>query len=336
MGRRGGGLDGAYGDVDERDAAPKVRVGLDLVHEGVLAPVAHHEPETHQRERDEQRPHGRAQVDEARGAVQEQVGAGLGSARLERGARLALAHEVRRQVDPDEEKEAGDVVGKVPGVVALVADGGAEVVGAVALDVMVLDVVVVVCVPGVAHERIEDVGEGAVEPGEARRQDAAHVDVLVHHERVGAHVVELHGEVEEGVRVGEAVEEVEGGGNRGAEVEEEVRHEDDVGRMPHEARGVRDVGAQYVCVDGFGELQVSEVLGDEDGGLECWVGRFVQRREMRNCGLVVSSLQRMRFFYCDCTPILCPCSAVSRSDDDLTLRTVKANLVFLLKGRRVA
>ena len=40
-------------DVDERDARPEVGVGLDLVDEGVLAPVPDHEADAHDEQRDE-------------------------------------------------------------------------------------------------------------------------------------------------------------------------------------------------------------------------------------------------------------------------------------------
>lgn len=67
-----------------------------------------------------------------------------------------------------------------------------------------------VAVPGVAHERVEDVGEDGVDQGVFFVQNAPHVDVLVHEERVGAHVVELHCGVEDAVPPAEVVEEVQG------------------------------------------------------------------------------------------------------------------------------
>jgi len=133
--------------------------------------------------------------------------------------------------------------------VALEADGRRQVARAVALDVVVLDVVVVVRVPGVAHEGVHDVGEEVVDEGEAAGEHAALVDVLVLEQGVGSHVVALHGDVEDGVQVGEAGEEEDGGGDRGGEVEEEVRDEDDV--RFDTAGGARpgDVGGQQAVED---------------------------------------------------------------------------------------
>lgn len=38
--------------IDQRDARPEVRVRIHLVHKSMLSPVAHHQAETHQHERD--------------------------------------------------------------------------------------------------------------------------------------------------------------------------------------------------------------------------------------------------------------------------------------------
>ena len=94
--------------------------------------------------------------------------------------------------------------------VALIAHSRGEIVRPVAFDVVVLNVVKEVRVPGMAHERVEDVGEDGVDQGVFFVQHAPHVDVLVHEQRVGAHVVELHGGVEDAVPPAEVVEEVQG------------------------------------------------------------------------------------------------------------------------------
>jgi hypothetical protein len=65
---------------------------------------------------------------------------------------------------------------------------------------MVLDVVVVVSVPSVAHERVEEVRETCIEDRESFREDPTTVNVLVHHEGVAAHIGELHDDVGDGVR----------------------------------------------------------------------------------------------------------------------------------------
>lgn len=44
--------------------------------------------------------------------------------------------------------------------------------------------------------------------------------------------------------------------------------EDDIGGMARDAGGLGDVGAQYVCVDEFGKLQIAEVFRHEHSRLE--------------------------------------------------------------------
>lgn len=76
---------------------------------------------------------------------------------------LTLAEKVQWEVEPDEEKEAAEVVEEVKQIVALVSEGGGEIVRSVALDVVVFHVVVIVAVPCVAHQWIGDVGKVHVE-----------------------------------------------------------------------------------------------------------------------------------------------------------------------------
>lgn len=80
------------------------------------------------------------------------------------------------------------------------------------------DVVVVVRVPGVAHKWIRDVWEERVEEPEWLGEDAAHVDMLVHHEGVGAHVVGLHDPVEDTMEPGEMVVQIDRAGDDGGEI----------------------------------------------------------------------------------------------------------------------
>ncbi|TKW51113.1 hypothetical protein CTA1_12224 [Colletotrichum tanaceti] len=243
-------------EVVRRDAGAKVRVRLVGVDEGVLAPVADHQAQAEQQQRAEEDKGGGAAVEAVQGA-EDGVVAELPEGRLPGVAQLALAEEVARQVEPDEEEEAGDVAEEVEGVVALVADGGGQVVGPVALDVVVLDVVVEVGVPGVAHEGVGDVGEGGVEgPQEAAGlpgEDAAHVDVLVHHEGVGADVVELHGHVQRAVDVAETAEQQQGARHGGGQVEEQVGEHQDVGLVADDAARPGHVRQDDVPVEGGGD-----------------------------------------------------------------------------------
>lgn len=215
---------GTYGDVDQRDAGPVVGVGLVGVDERVLAPVAHHEPGAHQHERHQEDEEGRPAVDleqrQERGVVGQ-----LPEGRLERERGAVFPEEVQRQVAPDEEVEASDVVQEVPDVVPLVAEGGGQVVGPVAFDVVVLHVVVEVCVPRMAHQRVGDVRERDIEQVDQRILLAQHttaVDVLMHHECVRAHVVELHGGVDDSMQIREVVVEPNCARDGGGEVEDEV------------------------------------------------------------------------------------------------------------------
>ena len=118
---------------------------------------------------------------------------------------MSFADEIQGKFEPDEEEEAADVAQEIGEVVPLVTHGGGEVTWPVALDVVVLDVVIVVRVPRVAHQGIRDVGKDRVEEPEGLAEDTAHVDVLVHHQGVGANEVRLHDPVEDAMEPGEVV-----------------------------------------------------------------------------------------------------------------------------------
>lgn len=60
-----------------------------------------------------------------------------------------------------------------------------------------LHMMIEVRVPGMAHERVSDVGEDVVKNGKAAIQDTSHMDVLVHHEGVSTHVADLHDGVQD-------------------------------------------------------------------------------------------------------------------------------------------
>ena len=150
-------------DVEERDAGAEVRGRVEVVDEGVLAPVADHEGDAHAEEREEEDEDGGSRAEVCHECDEGQPG-DFRQDGFERRAVLPPPDEVAGEVEPGGEHEVQDVMREVPGVVALVADRAAEVAGPVALDVVVLDVVEVVGVPGVAHERVEEVGEDGVEP----------------------------------------------------------------------------------------------------------------------------------------------------------------------------
>lgn len=174
-------------DIDQGDTRPVIAVWLVPVHERMLAPVADHQAKTHDGQRQQEHKDGRPPVELPHGVLQG-VAAELPEGCLEREHRPVVPQEVEGKLEPDEEVEPPDVMQEVPDAVPLVPDGGAQVAGAVALDVVVLDVVVEVRVPGVAHKGVQQVREGEVEPGIGLVQDTAAVDVLVHHQGVGAGV----------------------------------------------------------------------------------------------------------------------------------------------------
>lgn len=155
----------------------------------MLAPVSDHEAQAHDCEGEQEYERRGSRVDVRVHGVEEEVGCEFAAARFEREIGLAVGEEVARELEPDEEVEATEVVEEVEDVVALVADRRGEVVRAVAFDVVVLHMVEVVRVPGVAHQRVHDVRECKVDDGVGFVEDAAHVDVLVHHQCVGTHVV---------------------------------------------------------------------------------------------------------------------------------------------------
>lgn len=189
----------------------------------MLAPVSDHEAESKQAERDEQDECRSARVDVRGHEVQESVGSVLGSGGLEGQFVVLLAREVEWQVEPDEEQKAADVVREVPDIVSLIAQRGRKIVWPVAFDVMVLDVVVVIRVPSVAHQRFQDVREAEVEESPVFGEYAAVVDVVVHQECERACAPECEGRVDDSVDVGEVVEEIHRAGEIDECIQEDVR-----------------------------------------------------------------------------------------------------------------
>lgn len=178
---------------------------------------------------------------------------------------------------------------EVEDVVTLIAKRGRQVVGSVALDVVVLDMMVEVAVPGMAHERIEHVGEGVVEPGHVLGQDTSHVDVLVHHEGVGADIAELQDQVQDAVKPCEGVEEVEDAGDGGGEVEEEMGDNEHVGLYTHEGACDADVERDDPGIEERGNGDLVRVYGRDDGGLKASILGVVEAIEGVDDGLIVKA-----------------------------------------------
>lgn len=240
----------------------------------MLSPIAHHQrhPQHHQRQHHRPKhrlpspgrkvPHG-----DVHG-----VATILPERRLGRLLVASLAREIQRQIQPHQEIESADVLGKLAELIALVPDRRRQIIRPVALDVVVLDVVVVVRVPGVAHQGIQNIGKHGVEyprPPFIFGQDATHVDVLVHHQRVGAHVPAVEDGVEDGVRPGEAdKEEIHGGRDSGGKVDEEVGDHQNVGWYADEGGGPLLIGGEEGGREPLEGLQVGEVEEVGNGGFK--------------------------------------------------------------------
>lgn len=91
-----------------------------------------------------------------------------------------------------------------------------------------LDVVVKVGIPAVSHERVEDVGEQRVKEDELFAKNASHVNVLMHHEGIRAHIADLHKAVNKSVNPPEPVKEKRSAWDRCGKVQQQVRDHHDV------------------------------------------------------------------------------------------------------------
>lgn len=216
----------------------------------MLSPVSYHQAEPHHGQRQQEHKQ-RSPVVQLPHGILEHIASYLPERLLRRHHQPVLPDEVGRELVPDEEVEPRHIQQEVPRAVPLVPERGAQVLGPVALDVVVLHVVVEVAVPRVAHERVQDVGEVEVEPGVALLEHAVSVDVLVHHERIGPRVRDLHDQVQDTVEPGEVVEEQQGRGDRGGEVQDEVGEKHDVRLLADDGLTQADVGLQQAVHRGF-------------------------------------------------------------------------------------
>lgn len=138
----------------------------------------------------------------------------------------------------------------MPDIVALVAHGRRQVVGSVGLNVMMLNVMEVVRVPGMPHQRICDVREDAVKRRILLVQYPPHVDVLVHHQCVCPHEVYLHYRVQRAMPPVEVVEHIDGGRYARAEIEEEVGQHYDISVNADDCTGPANVGIDDQFAEG--------------------------------------------------------------------------------------
>lgn len=132
---------------------------------------------------------------------------------------------------------------------------------------VVLDMVEVVAVPCVAHQRVCDVWEEVIEPCEVLPQDAAHVYVLVHHQGIGTHIEPLPHSMQQPVPPVEIIEQVYRRGYRGREVQQQMRGHNDIGFDTDNGARPPDIRVDNPLPQP-GRLDIREVVGEENGGFE--------------------------------------------------------------------
>ena len=263
-------------DVNQSDAGAKVRRRIDLVHQRMLAPIAHHHRNPHQQQRQQKDKRRRPRIRTHKQHRQHSVRAQLPARSLRRHPVLALLRKVKRQLNPDQKQEPAHVRQEITQLVSLVAYRRRQVLGPVPFDMVVLDVMVVVGVPRMAHQRVRDVREQHVEQPVLAVQNAAHVDVLVHHQRVRAHVPPLHQQVQHAVQPAEAVEEQHRARHGGAEVQQQVCEHRHVCLDPDKPPRPGDVRPDQPLLHRRREGQLLRVPRDEDGRIEVRMRRVVQ------------------------------------------------------------
>lgn len=128
----------------------------------MLAPVADHQAQSEEKQGEDEDEERCVSVHKAIHAVDEEVVSDLPGSRLETLEDLAFPEEVARKLKPHEEKKSAEVAQKIGQLVSLVPDRRGQIVRPIPFHVMMLDVVVVVRVPRMSHERIGDVGKERV------------------------------------------------------------------------------------------------------------------------------------------------------------------------------
>ena len=73
-----------------------------------------------------------------------------------------------------------------------------------------------------AHKGIEDIWENVIKKGKTLVEDATHMNMLVHHEGVGAHVGDLHDKMQDAMNPSEVVEEENSAGNGSEDVKQKM------------------------------------------------------------------------------------------------------------------
>jgi hypothetical protein len=116
----------------------------------MLAPVSDHKAEAEEEKGEDVDEEGWAEVLTGH-EVEESVVCCFPKGAFQGEGVFFLLEEVEREIEPDKEVKMADVVEEVWEGVSLVTNGGAEIIWAIAFNVVVFDVVIIVGVPGVAH-----------------------------------------------------------------------------------------------------------------------------------------------------------------------------------------
>lgn len=149
-----------------------------------------------------------------------------------------------------------------------------------------LDMMVKVGIPAVSHERIKDIREQRVEDDELLAEDASHVNVLMHHEGIRAHITDLHEAVDEGVNPPELVKEQRGARDRRGKVQQQVRDHDDVCLNSNDGARNADVGLQNPLIEDTGQFELTEFRPVEHCGFKVWIFGVVEGGEFGDCAIV--------------------------------------------------
>ena len=114
--------------------------------------------------------------------------------------------------------------------------------------------VIVIRVPCVPHQRLQDIGPHLVEPGIVAGQQAVVVDMIMEHQSKGPAVPALHDPVEDCVWPREVVEEIQSARHGRCKIEEDVREEDDIGWSSNNPLRPRRIWLYEVTENGLGDI----------------------------------------------------------------------------------
>jgi hypothetical protein len=177
---------------------------------------------------------------------------------------LPLADEIHRQIKPDQKQKSPHIMEEMPNVIPLISDRRGQILRPVPFDVVMLDMVIVVRVPGVTNQRLKDIRKHEIHRRHERslgfRQHPVVVDVIVQHQRKGPRAPEGKGHVGDGVEVGEVSEEEDRRGQIDERIHEDVGEEDDVRGVADDFHGEGGVRSEDVFLD-----QGVDVLGVPEG-----------------------------------------------------------------------